>query len=103
MTKFLCRVRHEHKDLVGGVQIEIIGRVGDHIAGYRGSPILGQVQVSEKLNYFNFCEMNFFCGSYLYRPMQSMPWFLNAVTNRSSYLPSPNFSRGEPAVKRLIL
>ena len=32
----------------------------------------------------------------LYSPMESMPWFLSAVTKSSSYVDSPSFSSGEP-------
>ena len=33
---------------------------------------------------------------YLYRPIQSIPWYLKAAMKRSSYLPSDNFSSGVP-------
>ena len=33
----------------------------------------------------------------LQSPIESMPWFLSAVTKRSSQVASPSFSRGEPA------
>ena len=90
-------VRHEDKHLISGVKIKIIGRVCDDIARYWSTRILTQVQVPTTQHNTIIITL-YYTGHHLYSPIDSMPWFLRAVTNKSSYTPSPYFSRGDPDI-----
>ena len=41
--------------------------------------------------------------SYLYSPIQSMPWLSRAATNSSSYFPSPYLDRGDPGQSESVI
>ena len=76
-------VRHEDKHLISGVKIKIIGRVCDDIARYWSTGILTQVQVPTT-QHNTIIIILYHTGHHLYSPIDSMPWFLRAVTNKSS-------------------